>query len=372
VVWGYRGTVVTTASGQGVIVRSGGVLNVAARSGGVVTNIFVKSGDKVKARQVVAKVAQPVLEEKIKAMRAALAEALQQREEAWTLHQRSARLQNEALERQKANLNQQIHELNERSQVETSQIAAEQQLLEKGLVTRQQVEEAKQKVVGIDDQIAGLRAQIKQMEAQEFAAENQPKQDDVSLQHNIAGLQRDLAGLEEELKTATDVISPFAGQVLELKVYSGSAVNADQPVLSIQPAMQNLELLAYVPSTQAKDMKVGMPMQISPSNIKREEYGYIKGEILYVADYPATSAAMMRNFENEALVLALSRSGPITEIRASLYGDPSTFSKLKWSSSKGPQVSISSGTMCTVQIVTKEQRPISLLFPYIRDRLGMS
>jgi HlyD family secretion protein len=115
-----------------------------------------------------------------------------------------------------------------------------------------------------------------------------------------------------------------------------------------------------------------MEVQVSPTNIKREEYGFMKGEVAYVSDYPATPAALMRNFENEALATAMSSSGPVTEVRVALKGDSETPTGFKWSASKGPSTIITSGTICTVRIVTKQQQPISLVFPYIKKKLGVS
>jgi len=231
---------------------------------------------------------------------------------------------------------------------------------------------AKQKLIDTQDQIANLRAQIKQFEAQEFAAEAQPNQDDADVRGRISSQQRDLAEAEKELAMAEKVVSPYAGQVLELKVYPGSTVTTGQPILSIQPDAQALELVAYIPSLQAKEMKNGMEVQISPSNVKREEYGFIRGEVGYVSDYPATPAALMRNFQNESLTAALTGTSPVTEVRVALTVDPSTPSGFQWSTSKGPPIVITSGTICAVQVVTHRQKPIGLVIPFIKDKLGLS
>jgi HlyD family secretion protein len=262
--------------------------------------------------------------------------------------------------------------LNEREKLKAEEITVQEQLLGKGLVTKQQVLEMKQKQVEIQDQVATLRTQLKQLDAQKFSIDSQPEEADTDRRTRISGLERDLAGMRKELALAETVTSPYDGEVLELKTSAGSTVATAQPVLSIQPDVQNLEVLAYVPSLQAKDIKGGMEVQISPSNIKREEYGFMKGEVVYVADYPATPAALMRNFENEALVQALSRSGPVTEIHAILKKAPGSGGGFAWSTSRGPVTVISSGTICSVQVVTQRQRPIRLLFPYLKETLGLS
>jgi HlyD family secretion protein len=284
----------------------------------------------------------------------------------------SAKLQTEALMRQRDNDELQIQELGDQAKLISEQITADEQLAAKGLITRQQALATKQKLINLQDQIANLRAQVKQLDAQKYSIESQPQREDAEMRDRIFNLQRDLAGAEKELSIAENVISPYDGQVLELKVSAGSHVIMGQPILSIQPDVHNLELVAYVLSSDAKDIKHGMEVQVSPSSIKREEYGFMKGQVEYISDYPATPAALMRNFENESLAQIMSSSGAVTEVRVTLNAASDTPSGFQWSASKGPPITLTSGTICSVQIVTKEQRPISLVFPYMKKKLGIT
>jgi HlyD family secretion protein len=372
VIWGFLGSISTTAAGQGVIIRRGGVLNVVSRGGGLVLDLKVKVGDRIKANQVIATIAQPVLAEKIKSMHQAYAEALSERERSLHVHTSSARLQIEAVERQRANTELQIQELTEQARLASEQTSADEQLLAKGLITRQQAIATKQKRIGVDDQIAAQKAQLKQLDAQKFAIENQPQDDDANMRNHISSLQRDLAAAEKELSMAESVVTPYGGEVLELKVYPGGTVNLGEAIISIQPDAPDLELVAYMPSAQAKDTELGMEVEVSPTTIKREEYGYMRGTVDYVADFPATEAALMRNFENESLARVLTSQGAVTEIRVSLKRAADTPSGFQWSTSKGPRITLSSGTMCNIQIVTKRQKPITLLFPYVKEKFGLS
>ena len=65
-----------------------------------------------------------------------------------------------------------------------------------------------------------------------------------------------------------------------------------------------------MPADQAKDLRAGMDAEILPTTVRREEYGFIRGKVTFVSDYPATEAATMRVFENAPLVQALSSRGP--------------------------------------------------------------
>jgi HlyD family secretion protein len=371
VVWAFEGSIATKASGQGVIVRTGGVLNVVSRGSGLILSLDVKVGDKIQANQTVARIAEPVLVEKMKASRDALAEARGQRQSALEIHKNQARLQLDAVQREIANGQRQVQELEEQAKLATEDIPVEEQLLAKGLVTKQQTIATRQKLITIQGQIATVQAQLKQLEAQKFSVEASNVQVDEEMKPRISNLERDVAGMEQELSLAQNVVSPYGGEVLELKVYAGVAVASGQPILSIQPDDQHLEVLAYLPSIQAKDVKNEMEVQISPSTIKREEFGFMKGRVLYVSDYPATTAALMRNFQNEMLVTSLSGTGPVTEIRVALETDANAPSGFRWSTPKGAPVVISGGTICNLDIVTRRQRPATLVLPYAKQKLGL-
>jgi HlyD family secretion protein len=371
-VWGFTGSIPTSSAGEGLIVRRGGVTNVVSQSGGVILEIRAKPGDHIQQNQVIATVAQPLLAEKLRELRAALDEAQRRRAQNLQIQQDSANLQLTALEGQRASINLQIRQLEDKEGATTDQIHSEEQLLAKGLVTKQQVIAIQHSLAGLKEQVEGLRAQLKQLDSQAFNIKSGPAQSDAPMQANIASIERELAGAKQEASRAEVVVSHFSGEVLELKVYAGSAVTPGQPLLSIQPNDAALEVVAYLPAAHSKDTRPGLEVQVSPMNIKREEYGFLIGEVTYVADYPATPEALMRNFENRTLVDALSNSGPVTEIHASLRGNPRTFSGFQWSTSEGPPMKITSGTICSVQIVTERQKPASLVFPYLKKKLGLS
>ncbi|HXY09847.1 MAG TPA: NHLP bacteriocin system secretion protein [Terriglobales bacterium] len=371
VIWGFAGELDTTEIGQGIIVRSGGMLSLVSHGAGTVINVNVQVGDRVHANQVLAIVAQPSLLEKRDAMRTALVEFQRERERALAMHRNVGRLQVEAVQRQRANDERQISELQDQANFTQQQVVAEEKLLAKGLVTKEQALAVQQRLVGIRDQIAGLYAHIQELDAQKLKLETQPDQDDAEARTRIAMMQRDVAGLEKDLSLAQNVVSPYAGQVLELKVYPGGSVKDGQPIISLQPDVQDLELLAYLPASQAKHTMSGMEARISPSYVKREEFGFMKGKVIYVSDFPATAEALMRNFQNELLISSLTNAGPVTELRISLDHDPATPTGFKWSTSKGPAISITGGTLCSVEIVTRKQRPITLVLPYVKAKVGL-
>ncbi len=221
------------------------------------------------------------------------------------------------------------------------------------------------KKADLTDLIAVADSQMKQLEADRFAMEQTPGQNDMVMTNHVSEIDRQIASARHALELSEQVISPYDGEVLEIKMIPGSSVANAQPILSIQPNEQNLQVLAYVPAALAKDVLSGMDVEISPTNVKREEYGFLKGRVTYVADYPATPAAMMRNFENDTLVHTLDAGSAVTEVILELQPDASTATGFAWSSSRGPDQVLTSGTLCQVDVVTKHEHPVALLFPQL-------
>ncbi len=372
VVWGYEGSIPTKAGGEGVLVRTGGVLNVVALGNGVVLNLTVNAGDQVKANQVVGRIAQPDLVQKIRDTREVLAQARSRESIVREMHVSTAKLQAVALSRQRENAQKQIVVFEDQIKLLQGQLPAEQQLLERGLITKHQLVATQQKIVELQGQIATEQANINQLDAQQSAIQSEPVEADEDARARVLDLQTELDVLEQELKTASNVTTPYAGEVLEVKVLPGGVVTSGTPLLSIQPDVRHLEVIAYIGSREAKDVRPNMQAEISPSTVKREEFGYLRGKVVAVADFPATPEAMMRNFENLPLVESIARAGPVTELRIRLESDRTSISGYVWSSPKSPPVTLSSGTLCTVEVVTKRQRPITLLLPWFKNNTGLT
>jgi HlyD family secretion protein len=369
-IWGYTGELPSTISGQGVIVRAGGVLNVVAAGSGVVARLKVNVGDKISAGQIVATVAQPMIVEKYKGAQQTLAQAVREKERSHKSREQEAKLAAATIQRKRANAESEIKHLEEQADLAKEQVAAQEELLAAGIVIKQKAIEARQSLTAIEDQIAAVHARVQELDAEEFATRANVQQGDAEKQIGIQDLQRNLHEIENQLEIAQNVVSPYGGEVLEVKVSPGATVALGDPILSIQPDVQELQALLYLPASQAKDVHPGMEVKLSPSNVKPEEFGFIRGRVVYIADFPDTPAELMRNFENEVLVRSLTNEGPVTELRVEMLKNIKTPSGYQWSSSKGPNIVLSGGTMCTAEVITRWQKPVTLVFPALRRALG--
>lgn len=370
--WGFFGELTTRVTGQGVLIRSGGVRNVVPLVSGQVLDIAVRVGDLVTVGQVIGTVAQPALAEQIRIARSRLAESMSQRDEMLAVRRNRQRLQLEALERERANVESEIAGLLEEAQAIREQIPVDEELLAKGLITKSQVSETRARLENTLATVSARRARLAQLDATEFDTGTASIEANLAVQNRIAELDREVGVLEAQLQNESRVVSPYAGQVLEVKVSPGGLVTAGTPILSLQADVDTLEAVLYVPAGQAKDLRAGMDAEIQPTTVRREEYGFIRGTVTFVSDYPATEAAAMRVFENAPLVRALSAQGPVTEVRVEMAPDPGTPSGYRWSSPQGAPVTLSGGTLCLGAVVTRRQRPVTMVVPELKATLGVS
>jgi HlyD family secretion protein len=365
--WSLLGYVSTKTVGSGVIVRTGDLSDIVSLGTGQVVSVNVKVGDSVRANQVVALINEPEMREKIRLTQEALREAESDRDEYLGIKSAADQLQLVSLESETVNAKTELVELRSQGEQLKEQISANQTLQLQGLVTKEEVIEIQNKLVAVNDKSDELQAQLKLYEAQKFVLRTQTQMEAMPAREKVSAIKRDIITLDHQLQLAEQVISPFRGQVTEVKVSAGASITARQSLLTIQPEEQTMELVAFIPTSKVKETFRGMAVQISPSTIKREEFGYMLGTVQYVSDYPLTHAALMRDFQNDMLTSELARSGPVNEVRISLNIDPTTASGFAWSSKHGPNVKLTSGTFCSVQIVTKREHPINLILPFLRS-----
>jgi HlyD family secretion protein len=322
--------------------------------------------------QVVGTVAQPALVERIRMARSRLDEIRTQRDEMLKVRQDRGRLQLEALKRERANIESEIAGLLEEAEAIREQIPVDEELLAKGLITKSQVADTRARLENTQSTASARRARLAQLDATEFETGTASIEANLVLQNQVAALERDVGVLEAQLQSESRVVSPYAGQVLEIKVSPGSLVAVGTPIISLQPDVATLEAVLYVPADRAKELHAGMDAEILPTTVRREEYGFIRATVTFVSDYPATEAATMRVFENLPLVQALSARGPVTEVRVEMATDAGTPSGYRWSSPLGAPITLSGGTLCVGDVVTRRQRPINLVVPELKAALGVS
>lgn len=181
-----------------------------------------------------------------------------------------------------------------------------------------------------------------------------------------------VAQLREELKHRSQIVASIEGRILDMYLYPGSVVQPGQTLATLEQygATVRLEAILYLPAELAGKIRPGMEAQISPTIVNKEEYGYMRGRVTSVADYPATSYSMMQTLGNENLVTYLVGQGASVEVRVDLVPDGGTVSGYKWSSPDGPPITIAGGTLVQGSVVIDREKPIGKVIPFLRTQTG--
>lgn len=176
-----------------------------------------------------------------------------------------------------------------------------------------------------------------------------------------------------------EIVAPAPGRVGQVALRRGAIVQVGDVVLTLMPVSGELEVLGYLPLQDAKRVHPGMSVLVSPTTVDRERYGWMPGTVRRVGGLVASAAVMKdklgseelaRYFEAVAGGTGASRPAALVEVRVMLHEDSRTRSGYQWSSGTGPPFTLSAETMCGLQIVLDWQRPVDLVMPALKQRLG--
>jgi HlyD family secretion protein len=373
VVWGLLGSVPERIAGQGILIRSGGVLEVEAPGEGRVTDVAVRVGDVVSEGQVVARIQRQDLVLRIQQKRAEVGELRRQHEQQMQFGDRDVQLQGAYRVQRREQLQVSIDAGSSTLAALNEKIESERALVEQGLITRQALLSTIQQRDGAEERVRQSRSELVQLDAEAGQVLNRNRQGAQESQTRLTGAERELAQMESELRTTSEVTSPYTGRVLEVIVEQGSMVTRGNPILTVDltgKAVKGLEAIVYIPSVHGKKIRPGMEVQIAPSTVKKEEFGYLLGTVTYVSDFPVTPQGMRRVLKNEQLVTSLSGNDAPYEVHADLLPDPDNVSTYRWTSSEGPPIRIQSGTLASAGVVVERRKPILMVIPQLRRHTG--
>ncbi|SCY30840.1 HlyD family efflux transporter periplasmic adaptor subunit [Alkaliphilus peptidifermentans] len=156
------------------------------------------------------------------------------------------------------------------------------------------------------------------------------------------------------------------GRVSEVRSLPGDFVYSDERIISVVAASEDqdtLEAILFVPIEQGKSLEPGLAVHIQPTNVNKEEYGFIKGVVKQVSSYPVSRQRMLALLGTEALVSRFSDGKVVLEVEVELILSDLTVSGYQWSTPNGPPFNIYEGTLCNADFIIETKKPIHLVIP---------
>jgi len=373
-VWGIWGSIRINVYGRGILIKQGGVFVATAFGDGRVKDILVTEGQPVSNHQLLVRLEVPELELKIKQAE------LTQRKLETELKQLEANQANERLEETNY-VEAQIKTYSSISNDYRLQIAALEDRL-KGL------EELSRSNLGSVDKptllavrndwfsanhgMAMTGVQIKQLRVNRLQEEERRRQRWLDQKALVDQASINLQTLTNLYSLTAEIRSPFTATatVLEITIKSNQLVNASTPIMSLQSVREKLQAWLFLAPGDGKRVTTNMEVLLALASAKKEEFGMMLGRVATVSTLPATPQLMSRVLENPTLVSEFLQEGAPIYAVVNLVPD-STASGYKWTSHKGPEMRITSGTLCEGTITLTNRSPITLVLPRLRHDIGL-
>lgn len=190
----------------------------------------------------------------------------------------------------------------------------------------------------------------------------------ISQQKEKALLLAKIEQLQNHLKNESLIISSEQGEVIEC-VRKGAYIRQGEAVARIARTgddVKDLVAVLYYPVEQGKTIHPGMICRISPSNIPKEEYGYLNGTIISVSEFSVNEKRISDFTGSEKLAETYAQK-IVLEIIVDLQPNASNPSGYSWTSSRGPEMKIETGTLCKAYTIVKVIKPIEMIIPKIKS-----
>ncbi len=373
--WSIFGRIPISIEGQGMLIRSGSVREVESIQSGPVSKILVRAGEEVSNGQVLAYIAQPTLERQIAQAKEHVLELKNEYGKFLKFGEKNYALQESKMRQEKSTQQDSIRYHRSELASAQSRLKTQKELYKQGLITKDSLDNARRQVQSAKENLSRAKLALKDLSVGQIQREGNWELDQQTREHAIHEAEHKVETLEADYKRNNAIIAPVDGRILEVRASPGDIVRPGMPIVNIELKTTNSKELigvGYFRATDGKRVQTNMKALIVPSTVKQEEFGYLIGKVNNVSKFPATRQGMLRVLHNEDLVnrfLNLSGSAP-TMINIHLNSAAKTPSGYEWSSGEGPDIDINAGTLCDLEIITKWQRPITIILPVLTKLLG--
>lgn len=388
-VWSVAGRVPTIAAGRGIILRPRQVMQAQTTAGGRILALMVHTGDHVRQGDVIATIDQSDIAKRIDENRRNLATLEEQDRSRTAAAQRQAELQSQqdateraGVEAQRTALRKSLADATSLRPVLQAHAESERNLVKEHLVgfAAQEVADAESKVrdneANIQDytlRLGQIDGQLKQIETRAATLSKQILDESLARRNEIDQVRRSIELDEFQVREQGRVRSEYTGRVAEVMAATGEVMPAGGRLLTleIEDPGDALISISYFPVRDGKKIQPGMQIQVTPDTVERERFGGIVGQVTSVSPIPVTKEGATSTIGNAEVVQSLMPEGGYIEVRARLQTDSSTPSGYHWSSSRGPEMKITSGLTHSTRVTIEGRAPVTYFLPILREASGV-
>jgi HlyD family secretion protein len=376
--WSIFGSIPLIVEGKGVVISSAGLFTVQSRSDGTLKKFFISPGQAVKSGSLIAEIDDPELDHKLQSSKIIVKDL----ENQFDILQDQIAKENEAFQLAlKSDLSAKIFSQQNQEKDLQKYVAdyeTKKELYKQGLLSLTQLMEIEHAINQYEINLANTKAEIEDIKAK--LKKGYRQEELVSKKEELNKAKIDVQ-LLEITSSFTKVFSPNNGNILGLLVNEGDQVKRGESLVwaeiaqTAEPA-QSYSMYAFVSVGDAKSVSIGDPVQIDLSNISKQRFGSLMGNVKEVSQFAASAELLTQKINNASLIKYLMGDNvAVALVIIDLIRDPKTPTGFVWTSGIGPTDKITTGSVGKIKIVSGNIRPIFYILPiyhlkYIQTRFG--
>ena len=372
--WAMLADAPVKVQGKGIVLQRGGLREIVSDTAGRIKTLGLVPGQVIEAGVPVVLFQRSDRLRELRQAQAALVDAQSRLAALSNFYADLHRREEEAEARRLASIAETRETIVRRRDLLEVRLKDLTSLVERKIVLQEKIIDVELDLANARERLATLDNEANALELRKLDRESKQRLALLDERLKIERQERTIARLRAGLAEDKVILSPYPGQVVEVKVNSGDVVAAGTPIAMLAPtadeAADTLGVI-YVSPTDGKRIRPGMEAEIVPSIYRREEYGFIRAKVVSVSPVPATAEGMRRVVKNDRLVTQLSGGGAPFEVRVHFDRDASVPSGLQWSASKGPPGAIAAGNLIDAAILVDRKPIANLLVPGLDTMLGL-
>jgi len=372
--WSVLGEVATYIRADGIVLGRGGkIFDAAPSSGGRLVRVFPSAGDTVMEDDIVAEIFDPATIERHAGATALVEERARELDDLEAKERTENELADLSITRQRAHLDELQRTGSELINNTRKRLDENRAQMKSGGVDRETGERLELALEQALEQarldLFEIQRRRDELEIGDLRRRNELESRTVFAKARLAEAER----IANELQALIDtwrIPAPVTGRIVEIKAQPGDTLAPGQAVLGIQTGEEGLDVLFYVSAADGTRIEKGMRALVSPTTVRREEFGSMIGTVEHFSEFPASLDGMIAVLQNRDLALTLSRGGAPYPGRITLTPHPSTANAFAWTAPQAEGVEVTPGTLAQVEVEISRRPPIALIAPWVAQRFG--
>ncbi|BHH86221.1 NHLP bacteriocin system secretion protein [Desulforhopalus sp. 52FAK] len=369
VLWGFLGSLKYPQSGIGVIVSGDRVHSVYSTGTGIVNAMAVEVGDYVQYGQIIGRIDLPEQINDIVEIKNKIILLHKEYEEIKAMDEKYLDVIKGYYDAQISSSKEQVGELEQIFTWYEGFLSNAEGVKNMGIISDYSLQQQRQDYTNLLNNLSNMRNNQLNYDAQKQDTVFTQRKDHFSRMENIKEQIYHTGTQIKDLMSQSFITSYSQGYVQEILAYQGDLVSANQAVITLSESTEKgLKAVLYFSTIEGKGVQYGMDAQVTPTFLKAEDYGSIKGLVMTSSPYPVSQAEIDQTLLNASLstVVINSTGGSPYKVEVSLLTSSNTYSGYKWTSSKGPPLKIKQGTLITGSVITRTEKPINLVVEIFR------